>query len=232
MTTARVRVAVACALLSFVLVAAVRGRQGVPGARVTDSYRLSDLVADQQRTTRQLQAEVEDLRRQVESERQAAAPSGDPAGQGALDSVGAAVGLAKVRGAGLKVTLDDAANPESAPGTDINDFVVHSQDVQSVVNALWRAGATAISVDGQRLVATSGVLCVGNTLLLNGTVQSPPYVALAVGAGKDLFEADALVRRLHHDADTFGLRFSVDRADKLDLPAFTGPTTPRYASPA
>jgi uncharacterized protein YlxW (UPF0749 family) len=225
-------VAVACALLSFVLVVAVRGQQRVPGARVADSYRLSDLIADQQRTSRQLQAEVEDLRRRVESERQAAAPSGDTRSQSALDSVGAAVGLAEVRGAGLKVTLDDAATPDTAPGSDVNDFVIHSQDLQSVVNALWRAGATAVAIDGQRLVATSAVLCVGNTLLLNGTVQSPPYVALAVGAGKEPFEADALVRRLHQDADTFGLRFSVDRADKLDLPGFAGPTTPRYASPA
>ncbi len=231
MTLARVRVVVACALLSFVLVVAGRGQRGVPGARLTDSYRLSDLIADQQRSTTQLQAEVEDLRRQVDARRQAAAPSGYSPGQAALDSLGASAGLVPAQGAGLKVTLDDGPNPGNAPGTDVNDFVIHSQDVQSVVNALWRAGATAVAIDGQRLVATSAPLCVGNTLLLNGTVQSPPYVVLAVGAAKEPFEADALIRRLHQDADSFALRFSVDKADKLELPAFNGRTTPRYASP-
>jgi len=136
-----------------------------------------------------------------------------------------------VRGAGLKVSLDDSLL-SSAPSGNVNDLVIHSQDVQAVVNALWRAGAEAMAINNQRLVGTSAVLCVGNTLLLNGTVHSPPYVVSAVGAVRDRFEADPLVRRLRSDAESFGLRVSVERADALVLPAFTGATTLRYARPA
>jgi uncharacterized protein YlxW (UPF0749 family) len=104
--------------------------------------------------------------------------------------------------------------------------------VQAVVNGLWRAGAEAVSINGQRLVGTSAVLCVGNTLLLNGTVHSPPYVVSAVGAKEDQFENDELVRRLHDDADAFGLRFSVSKETNLRVPAFTGAITAKYAVPA
>src|SRR5205814_4741992 len=122
------------------------------------------------------------------------------AGSAALDTqlqnAGLAAGLVAMRGPGLKVTLDDSKRVK-APTGNVNDLVIHSQDVQAVVNALWRAGAEAIAINGQRLVSTSAVLCVGNTLLLNGTVHSPPYVVVAIGAGMERFEADRLVRRLH-----------------------------------
>src|SRR5207244_359054 len=130
---------------------------------------------------------------------------------------------------GRQVARDDSATRQSPTGNP-NDLVIPSQDVQAVVNGLWRAGAEAISINGQRLVSTSAVLCVGNTLLLNGTVHSPPYVISAVGAGADRFEGDDLVRRLHQDADAFGLRFSVSREDELRIPAFRGPS-PKYAVP-
>ena len=89
-----------------------------------------------------------------------------------------------------------------------------------------------MAINNQRLVGTSAVLCVGNTLLLNGTVHSPPYVVTAIGAVRDRFEADPLVRRLRSDAESFGLRVSIERQEALVLPAFTGATTLRYARPA
>ena len=54
----------------------------------------------------------------------------------------------------------------------------------------------------------------------------------AVAAGKDRFEADPLVRRLHDDASTFGLRFSVARVEALEVPAYRGATALTYARPA
>src|SRR5205807_3215780 len=123
-------------------------------------------------------------------------------------------GLEAVRGPGLKITLDDSSLGRPASG-NVNDLVIHSQDVQAVVNAVWRAGAEAVAINGQRLVGTSAVLCVGNTLLLNGSVHSPPYEVTALGASRDAFETDQLVQKLHNDADAFGLRFSVEEDERL-----------------
>jgi uncharacterized protein YlxW (UPF0749 family) len=127
----------------------------------------------------------------------------------------------------------DAANPSGASpnAANPNDLVIHSQDVQAVVNALWRAGAEAIAVNGQRVVATSAVQCIGNTLLLDGSVYSPPYVVVGIGADEDRFQADGLVRELAVEASTYGLRFDVGTVAGATAPAFSGGVVPRYAVP-
>ena len=86
----------------------------------------------------------------------------------------------------LTVTLTDAppnatAQVPGVPEPQPNDLVIHQQDLQAVVNALWEGGAEGIQVMDQRLISTSAVRCVGNTLILQGRVYSPPYKVTAVG---------------------------------------------------
>ena len=227
-----------CLLMGFVAVLAVRSRAASPESRLPRRYQLAALIERQRQTTENLQHQVEDLRHQVDQLRSTTAgrqqDTADREGQ--LTAVGTVAGLEAMAGPGLKVTLDDSdldrSKMDRAAVPSVNDLVIHSQDVQAVVNALWRAGAEAMSVNGQRLVSTSAVLCVGNTLLVNGSVYSPPYEVVAIGATRDTFESDRLVKRLHGDADTFGLRFSVSGNDKLRVPAYTGATSPRSARPA
>lgn len=224
--------ATGCVLLGFLLATVVRTRPANPEARLTREYRLADLIERQQQSTTVLRQQVAGLRSEVEGVRGRLAggevQSAEREQQ--LADLGLAAGLVAVAGPGVRVTLDDS-ELDRAPTGNVNDLVVHSQDVQAVVNALWKAGAEAVAINGQRLVSTSAVLCVGNTLLLNGTVHSPPYTVSAVGAGKDRFEADSLVRRLHDDATTFGLRFSVARMDDVEVPAYRGATSLTYARP-
>ena len=93
-------------------------------------------------------------------------------------------GLDPVHGPGLVVTLTDAqrdANGRFPRDASPDDLVVHQQDIQAVLNALWSAGAEAIQMQDQRIIATSAPRCVGNTLLLNGRTYSPPYTITAIG---------------------------------------------------
>src|SRR4051812_12243517 len=220
-------------LLGFLVVVAARSQPADPDARLPRRFRLVGLIHRQQAQAAALRAEADRLRDQLAAIRRETA--GSHTGTAELERpLGASEesnGFAAVAGPGLKVTLDDSSLANSPTG-NLNDLVIHSQDVQAVVNGLWRAGAEAVAINGQRLVATSAVLCVGNTLLLNGTVHSPPYVVSAVGARQSEFENDELVRRLHDDADAFGLRFSVSKDDDLRVPAFVGPVAPKYATPA
>ncbi len=224
---------VAFVLLGFLTVLAARSQPADPDARLPRRFRLVGLIHRQQAQAASLRADADRLRQQLAAIRRDASTT--HAGSAELESrlvdVERVHGLAPVAGAGLKVTLDDSSR-ENSPTGNLNDLVIHSQDVQAVVNGLWRAGAEAISINGQRLVGTSAVLCVGNTLLLNGTVHSPPYVISAVGARQDPFQSDDLVRRLHDDADAFGLRFSVSKEADIRVPAFTGAVAPHYAVPA
>ncbi|MDQ1375043.1 MAG: hypothetical protein QOJ09_2381 [Actinomycetota bacterium] len=219
-------------LLGFLAAVALRARPPSPEARLPGRYRLAALIERQQTSATRLRHEVDDLRRQVDAlvAEAGSRQAGATARTGRLDRATLTAGLVSLRGPGVKVTLDDSLLDE-APTGNVNDLVIHSQDVQATVNALWRSGAEAVAINGQRLVGTSAVLCVGNTLLLNGTVHSPPYVIAAIGAQKDRFDLDPLVRRLRGDADAFGIRFSVSRADALDVPAYKGSTALRYARP-
>jgi uncharacterized protein YlxW (UPF0749 family) len=215
---------------AFLVVAVASSRPAGPEARLPQRYRLADLIALEQRNVDQLRNEVEDLRAQVEGQLATEEQRLGAVGDGQITETSQVAGFVALRGPGLRVQLDDSSM-EEAPSGNINDLVIHSQDVQAVVNGLWRAGAEAIAINDQRLVSTSAVLCVGNTLLLNGTVHSPPYVVAAVGASRDLFDSDPLVKRLRTAADTLKLGFTVDRLDIVDIPAYTGSTTLRYARP-
>ena len=215
------------ALIAFIVTASLRSRPAVPGARLPAAGRLADLIVSEQATSAQLQRQADALRRQVDDLRGRATPAsvGDE-----LASAAQQAGLGEVRGPGLRVTLNDSTLTSATVG-DLNDLVIHSQDVQAVVNALWRSGAEAVAVNGQRLVMTSAVLCVGNTVLVDDTVHSPPYVIDAVGATRGAFDNDVLVRRLRHDAGLVRLGFAVEHVNDLDLAGFPGPVTLKFAAP-
>ena len=228
---ARPALAVAMALLGFLAVVAVRAKPADPEARLPRRFRLVGLIHRQQGQTVALRHEADRLRAVLADIRSQAATrhAGSADADSRLRLAEQTTGLSPVAGPGVRVTLDDSSLSASPTG-NLNDLVIHSQDVQAVVNGLWRAGAEAVSINGQRLISTSAVLCVGNTLLLNGTVHSPPYVVGAVGADQAQFEGDELVRRLHDDASVFGLRFSVTKEADLRVPGFTGAAAPRFAT--
>ena len=71
--------------------------------------------------------------------------------------------LPAVEGPGLVVTLDDSPLWEnmvdsSGSTSNINDYVVHQQDVEAVVNALWAGGAESMMIMDQRVLFNSAVL--------------------------------------------------------------------------
>ncbi|HET6793892.1 MAG TPA: DUF881 domain-containing protein [Acidimicrobiales bacterium] len=222
--------AVGAGLLALLAVFAYRGRPASPQLRLPRQYQLAALIERDQGLLGSLRDQLAQLQSQSDAANRAALGRRRDLDtlSSQLRSAMAQAGLTPVRGSGLRAVLDDAAAPPTTTA-DINNFVIHSQDVQAVVNALWRAGAEAVAVNGQRVVSTSAVLCVGNTLLLDGTVSSPPYVAVGVGADQGRFEADPLVRQLHADASVYGLRFDVSSGDGLTAPAFAGAVQPRYA---
>ena len=110
-------------------------------------------------------------------------------------------------------------------GTSPDDLVVHQQDVQAVVNALWAGGAEAMQIMDQRVISTSAVRCVGNTLILQGRVYSPPYEITAIGDPDRLYEAlDAAPRgaTYRYYVDTYGLVYETRAAAQTTLPGYDG----------
>jgi uncharacterized protein YlxW (UPF0749 family) len=101
-------------------------------------------------------------------------------------------GLEPVVGPGVTVTLSDAPKTTSADTPDdLNLLLVHQQDIQAVVNALWKGGAEAVTIQGQRVVSTTGIRCIGNSVQLQGVPYSQPYVISGVGDPQALSSAIA-----------------------------------------
>jgi uncharacterized protein YlxW (UPF0749 family) len=141
-------------------------------------------------------------------------------------------GLTAVRGPGIMVVLDDAHTVPADPSVDLNQLVVHQSDLQSVVNALWAGGAEAMTVAGQRIIATSAVRCVGNTLLLNGRVFSPPFRVEAIGpatAMQDSLDRAPGVTLFKQAASYYGLGYTVEVQDSVTLSAYDGSIEQSYA---
>jgi uncharacterized protein YlxW (UPF0749 family) len=139
-----------------------------------------------------------------------------------------------VRGAALKVTLDDAPDDQPVPeGLDANAMVVHQQDLQAVVNALWAGGAEGISLQGQRLISTTGIKCVGNTVVLHGVPYSPPYEIVAVGDPVQLqraLDASEYVQTyLEYTQPPVNIGWDVELLTDVTLPGYEGAVNLQHA---
>jgi len=197
------------------------------------SVGLADLVTATERDNAVAQRELSQLRAEV-----AALTASQPGGgmvaalRTATDRLRDSVGLAPAGGPGVAVTLDDAPPGEidrehpGWPEPTPDDLVVHQQDVESVVNALWAGGASAMEIMDQRVISTSAVRCVGNTLILHGRVYSPPYRIVAVGDPGDLARALAAsdgIRVYQQYVTAYGLGYSARRQADLELAGYGGP---------
>ena len=229
----RLGVPLVCALAGLLATTSMINARGTDlrGGRNTD---IIGLVSEQRQTVRDLRRSERALQTQVDA--LAAQVSG-----GKLDQVQHQVarlkpgtGLTPLAGPGLVVTLDDA--PRHQPGTegiDPNLLVVHQQDIQAVVNALWAGGAEGVAIQGQRVIATTGIKCVGNTVVLQGVPYSPPYRIAAVGDTTAMYGAlnasPDVQTYLQYTAAPYNLGWGLKESSQLRLPAYSGPLDVTFA---
>ena len=132
-----------------------------------------------------------------------------------------------VSDSGVTVTLDDSPLWENAVNNNgttanINDYVIHQQDVESVVNALWAGGADALMIMDQRVLFNSAVICSGNVLSLHGKKYSPPFTISAIGDPQRLRAAlndSEAITILKQYVTAFGIGYKVENAEDLQFPA-------------
>ena len=200
--------------------------------RVSRSVDVAQLVVAKQRQVAAQTALLDRLRAQISAATAAAARRDVrvAAAERAAGLLYAAAGLTALVGPAVTVSLDDARRlpaGRSYPGNPTpDDLVIHQQDVQGVVNALWTGGAEAMTIMGQRVVATTAVRCVGNTLLLLGVVYSPPFVITAIGDPARLetaLDADPDVQIFRQYVAAYGLGYRVGVSRRTTLPGYSGP---------
>lgn len=200
--------------------------------------KLSDLIQERSHKNASLDESNGALRDQVDAlaGRENGGSKAETAKVAALEKN---AGTQKLKGKAVTVTLNDAPPNATAklpgyPEPQPDYLVIHQQDLQAVVNALWLGGAQGIKVMDQRLISTSAVRCVGNTLILQGRVYSPPYKITAVGDPQKLQKALAdspAIQNYMVYVNVYGLGWKVEENGTVTLPGYSGTVDLHYAKP-
>ncbi|MFE6701631.1 DUF881 domain-containing protein [Streptomyces sp. NPDC057718] len=225
------------ALAGLIFVTSANTAKGTNLRSDSSLLKLSDLIRERSEKNAELNDSAASVRADIDALAQRDDGSTE-AEDAKLKALERAAGTTEINGDSVSVTLNDAppdatANP-GYPEPQPNDLVIHQQDLQAVVNALWQGGARGIQVMDQRLISTSAVRCVGNTLILQGRVYSPPYKVTAVGdPGKlkrALNDSTAIQNYLLY-VKAYGLGWKVDEDEAVTLPGYSGTVDLHYAQP-
>lgn len=225
--------------ISITLVAVVVGLMMAFQFRTTSSIdravpydRAQELTIEKKQVERDLnhlQEEAADLEAKLRE-----ASKGQNEATGALASelskIRLYAGLVPVEGSGVEVTLDN--HPESGrPGGNSSFYNVKDDDLLKVINDLRGAGAEAIAVNDQRILATSEVRLAGNHINVNLVRLSPPYKVTAIGNPGTLKSSLEIKGGLVEYLGDLGITVTVEPRDKLAVPAYNGDLRFDYARP-
>jgi uncharacterized protein YlxW (UPF0749 family) len=213
-----------------------RGTDLRPG-RYTDLAGLAEAEAGDYEEVRQ---DLEELEDEVDSLTEDVSDFRVDRTRAQIEELRDPAGLEPRSGPGVTITLsdspDDVLDEAVAHDIKVAQLVVHQQDLQAVVNALWTGGASAVTVAGQRVISTTGIKCEGPVVQLQGVPYPQPYVIQAVGDPAELMAAidtDPLVAGYRSDAANpyIQIGWDVQTEDEVEAPAYDGLLDLTYAEP-
>lgn len=211
--------------VAVVLVVALTGYLFVTNLRVnrttTVTSDTADLVEQRVDEVNKLQSEVNKLSSDISTLTSLTSSGNDT--QQSVDDPGTGTTLPTVEGPGVAVTLNDSPMWEQAVDSsgsteDIDKYVIHQQDIESVINALWAGGADSMMFMDQRMLFNSAVICSGNVVSLHGKKYSPPFTIYAIGDPDRLIAAldeSPAITIYKQYVSAFGLGWKVERKKNL-----------------
>jgi len=186
---------------------------------VQRAQQLSIQVAQLKKDRDSLQTQVDDLRSRLDK------VSTGPRAAGLkeeLDLARVEAGVTELTGPGVEVTLNDS-DISPKPSQDPNLYVLHDEDVLRVLNEVRAAGAEAIAINGQRLLATTEVRCTGPTIVLNKNKRlAPPYVITAIGNPDTLENSLKMRGGVAETLQFWGIQVTVKKLPQITVPAYSG----------
>lgn len=212
-------VAFVCMILGFMLALQFRSTQDIQSA-LPQQQRTEELTVRLDK----LQQENEHLREQIKN---FAESSGDDHAKALNDNLRLVSGQTAVKGPGIILVLDDST--KTAKKDDPNLYLIHDEDILRVINELKAAGAEAISINGQRLVANSEIRCAGPTLSVNNVRTAPPFEIRAIGNTKDLVAAINMRGGVADTLKVWGIRLDVQEVTEVQIPAYQSSSQFKYA---
>lgn len=224
LTHAQLAVAVVCVVLGIMLALQFRVQQDIrQSLPLQRSEEMTKMIKDLETERDKLRSELADLRNSL-------ANASSAGSRDELIRARVQAGLTDMVGPGIVLTMDDSKKPKN-PNQDPNLFLIHDDDVLKVVNELKAAGAEAVSINGQRLVATTEIRCAGPTISINHTLTAPPLEIRAIGDPVTLENALRMRGGVIEDLSLWGIEISLRREQQVQVPAYNGSMQFNFAKP-
>lgn len=214
--------AVVTGLLGFLVVTAAFSARDAQRAAEPGKTQLVHLIDQRRSQEADLEQAVLALRQEILNVQRGRART-DKSQRAAADRaalLAAEAGTTALKGRALIVKLSDSSRPPQ-PSGDASAYLIHDSDLQLVVNALFAAGAEAVSVNDNRIVATSPIRAAGATIIVNFRPLTAPYRVVGIGADRTRFDASDIAHRFQQWTTQYGLGFSTSTGDAA-VPAYAG----------
>lgn len=197
-----------------------RASANIPSRRIED---MTNLLKESEEKRISLEKSILDLREQLDKVK-----NGKKDNESNVSLI--LTGFTPVRGSGIVVTLNDSKEALEK-GENPANGIVHNEDLLKVTNELNAAGAEAISINGNRLIATSEISCAGPTILVNKNRVAPPFEIRAIGKSETMTAALEMRGGILETIKFFGLESKIEKKDDIVIPAYTGTIDLKYSKP-
>jgi uncharacterized protein YlxW (UPF0749 family) len=148
-----------------------------------------------------------------------------------LQSLKKDIGLETVKGAGVEINLNDGMFVNRENTETLDQALIHASDLRDIVNLLRAAKVEAIAINDQRVIATSPITSVGNTIMVNNFHLLPPFTITAIG------DPELIQQQLNDKGDLPDLQkrvkegkiqYSIKSKSILTAPVYNGNLNPKY----
>lgn len=140
------------------------------------------------------------------------------------------IGLSEVKGAGVIITVADS-KVDFNTVFNASNLLVHDKDILNIVNELKNAGAQAISINNQRVVLNTAIICGGNIININGERIGSPFVIKAIGLPESLANLDRPGGYLSNlKSKDRKLEVKLDKSNDITIPKYAGVLNFKYAT--
>ncbi len=225
---------VVCGILTYAILLQINTVESMTnevGTVISDNNDLKDQLLKWQENYNKAREKLEEKELELENIRTQAVSnnSEDQNKENELKENNKLLGLTEVKGKGVIITLDDNRNinQDEILG-DINNYLVHEEDLLQIVNELYNAGADAISINDKRIVSTTSILCDGNILRVNGEITGVPITIKAIGDWiyYNINRPQGYLDIMRND----GVIVELEQAEEITIPKYTGTYNYKYIS--
>lgn len=200
------------------------------GTTLRDNGELKDELLSVQGKYELLYKQLEDKEKLLEETRQLASKNNqeDSKNEEAIKNNQKLLGLTDISGKGIIIKLDENRDVDSNEVLNINGYLVHEEDLLYIVNELFNAGADAVSINNQRIVNTSSILCDGNIIRVNGEMIGVPITIKAIGYPERLDGAVSRPGGYLEAMANDGVIVSVERNENINISKYEGVYSYQY----